>query len=89
MAGVLQTRSLDKFNLNVTLVDGVNATTATLTGIATEDRILSVMLFSTKASVATVTDITDDVTITAANTITVGSDYSNDLMQVFWVDMSL
>lgn len=89
MAGVLQTRSKDKCAHNITLVDGVNATTAVLTGIALEDQITSVMLFSTKAAVATVTDITDDVTISAADQITVGSDYSSDLMQVFWDDLSL
>lgn len=82
------TRSLDNFNLRISLVDGVNTTTATLTGIATEDEIVSVLLASTKASVATITDISSTVSITAANTITVTADYTNDLMIVFWIDKS-
>ena len=83
------TQSVSEFNLQVSFVDGVNATTATMTGVATEDKIVSAWLFSTKASVATVEDITSDVTITAANTITVGTDYTNDLMVIFWLDRSI
>uniref|UniRef100_A0A6M3JT62 Uncharacterized protein n=1 Tax=viral metagenome TaxID=1070528 RepID=A0A6M3JT62_9ZZZZ len=83
------TRSLDKFNLRISLVDGVNTTTATLTGIATEDEIVSVLLASTKAAVATIEDITSTVSITAASTITVTADYTNDLMIVFWIDKSV
>ena len=82
-------RSLPNFNLRITLVDGVNATTAVLTGIATEDTILSVLHLSTKAAIATCADITDDVTISAADQITVGSDYSSDQMVVSWVDVSV
>ncbi len=82
-------RSLPNFNLRISLVDGVNATTATLTGIATEDTILSVLHLSTKSSIATCADITSDVTISDADEITVGSDYSSDQMIVFWVDVSV
>ena len=89
MAGVLQTRSKDLFNLNITFVDGTNATTAVLTGIATEDELVSVWHISTKADNATTVDITSDVSISAADEITFGSDYSSDLTIVFWIDKSL
>ena len=89
MAGVLATRSKDKMALNFTLVDGTNATTAVLTGIATEDTILSVLHFTTKAAIATLADITSDVTISAADQITFGSDYTSDQVLVIWNDNSL
>ena len=72
--------------LRFDLIDGVNATTQTLTGITTSDTILSALLWSTKAAVAAVDDITSTMTITDADEVTVSADYSSDLMMVIWHD---
>ena len=74
--------------LGFILVDGSNATTATATGIAVGDTIISATLFETKAAIAAVSDITTDVTITATDEVTFGSDYSSDQVLVVFHNAS-
>jgi Ni,Fe-hydrogenase maturation factor len=72
----------------VTLVDGGSAGNLTLTGITTADTLLFVGHFSTKATLATLGDLTAEFTITAADTInnTSGTDTTNDQLFVMWHD---
>lgn len=74
--------------LKVTLVDGGAAGAFTVTGIATADRLAFVGLFETKASIATLSDLTAEFTITGANTIdnTGGTATTNDQLMVVWED---
>lgn len=85
------TKSFRDFNLQITMVAGAAADTdIAVSGIATEDQIVSVWHVSTAASVATIADITSEVSITAAGVIQLSTtDTSNDQLQVFWVDRSL
>ena len=75
--------------LRVDLVDGANATTATLTGATTDDTLLLVLHMTVKGTIETLADITSDVTITADDTITYGSDYSSDQCLIIWHDASV
>lgn len=72
----------------VTLVDGGSAGNHTVTGITTADTILFVGLFETKASIATLADLTAEFTITAGDTInnTGGTATTNDQLFVLWHD---
>jgi Ni,Fe-hydrogenase maturation factor len=72
----------------VTLVDGGSAGDHTVTGITTADTILFVGLFETKASIATLADLTDEFTITGADTINnaAGTATTNDQLFVLWHD---
>ena len=81
--------ALSGFNLQISLVDGTTAdTNIAISGIATEDEIVFVGHFSTKASIATLVDDTANCSITSAGNIQSGTDTSNDLLQVFWIDKS-
>lgn len=55
--------------IKVALATGAAAGDVTVTGIATTDTLVSVLVFTTAASIATVADLTAEFTITAANTI--------------------
>lgn len=72
----------------VTLVDGGAAGDLTLTGITTSDTLLFAGLFETKASIATLADLTAEFTITATNTInnTGGTATTDDQLFVMWHD---
>lgn len=72
----------------VTLVDGGAAGDFTVTGITTADRLAFVGLFETKASIATLSDLTAEFAITGANTInnTGGTATTNDQLMVVWED---
>ena len=63
-----------------------SATTATITGITTSDIIIGVLHFSTAADITALGTLTD-ITITAANTITCGTDCSSDTLIVIWEDV--
>lgn len=76
----------DKMQLRCSFVDGSNATTATMTGCATADTIISALHVTTKADNNSLADITANVSITAANTVTFAADYSNDLAIIWWMD---
>lgn len=79
--------TFEKFNLRVSFCDG-HASAQTLTGIATEDKILGALHVSTKADNNTVADFGSKVTISAANTLAYSEDTANDLIILFWVDVS-
>lgn len=85
------TKNFSEFNLQVTMVAGAAGTTnIAVSGIATEDQIVSVWHVSTAASVATIADITSEVSITSAGNIQLSTtDTTNDQLIVFWVDRSL
>lgn len=76
--------------LKVTLVAGGSAGNHTVTGIATTDRIVSVLHASTAASIATLADISGEFSITGANTINnaLGTDTTSDQLWVIWEDAS-
>lgn len=80
--------TFDKFGLKISLITG-HGTASTLTGIATEDSILSVWHFSTAADIATIADSTALASISAANTVAWSSTTADDHMLVFWMDRSL
>ena len=63
-----------------------SATTATITGITTSDIIIGVLHFSTAADITALGTLTD-ITITAADTITCGTDCSSDTIIVIWLDV--
>lgn len=78
--------------LHVSLVDGQDETsgpdlTYALTGIEVGDEIVSVILNSTKASIAT-REVLTGFTVTGADEISSGSavDRSNDQLEVMWID---
>lgn len=77
-------------DLRVTLVAGGAAGNITVSGIAVGDEIISVLLFETAAAIATVSDLTAEFSITAANTInnTGGTATSNDQLMVIWNDLT-
>lgn len=76
--------------LKVSLLDGQDGdpATYTLTGAASGDEVVFVGHISTKAAIATLADVTSDFTITGAAELTDGgaTDYSNDQLQVIWID---
>lgn len=76
--------------LKVTLVAGGAAGDHTVTGIASGDEIVFVGQFSTAAAIATFDDLTSEFSITAADTINnaAGTDTTNDLLQVIWLDLT-
>lgn len=74
--------------VKVTLVAGGAAGNLTLTGIAVGDELSFVGRFSTAASIATLTDLTAEFSITATNTInnTGGTVTTGDTLMVVWID---
>lgn len=76
--------------LRITPVKGGSAGNHTVTGIATADAILSVSKidFDTDGDIATVSDLTSEFSIGAANTISNGSgtDSTDALLLVLWAD---
>jgi len=67
------------------VIDGVNATTQTLTGISPDDTIIRVFHF-TPGATATLVDVTTHLEITDDDEITVDADYSSDQLLVVWHD---
>ena len=82
----------ERNGLKLTSIAGVaSAGNHTVTGIATEDRIVAVQLLTTTASIATHADLTAEFTITAANTInnTGGTNTgTGNTLLVWWEDVS-
>ena len=88
MASVMS-KSKDKFNLRISLVDGAAAdTNMAIAGIATDDEIIHSEHISTKADNATVVDNTATMNITSAGNVQSTADVSNDLIRVYWIDVS-
>lgn len=76
--------------LKIALIAGGSAGDHTVTGIATTDRIVSVLHASTAAAIATLADLTSEFSISAANTINnaLGTDTSSDQLWVIYEDAS-
>lgn len=74
--------------LNVSLVAGGAAGNITVTGVAVGDELVSVLQFTTAASIATLANRTSEYTISATNTInnTGGTASTGDQLLVIWVD---
>lgn len=72
------------------LVDGGSAGDHTLAGVALGDRLVFVGHISTKASIATLADITSEFTISATDTLNNGggTDTSSDQLFVFYMARS-
>ncbi len=76
--------------LKVALVAGGAAGNHTVSGIATEDRLVAVLHASTAVSIATVADLTSEFSIASANTINnTTTDTSSDQLWVVWEDRSV
>ena len=74
-----------------TVIDGGSAGNHTLTGIATEDHLISVVHLEGSGSAITgAADLTAEFSITAANTInnTSGTDSTNGVLIVLYLDFS-
>ncbi|MDD1749231.1 MAG: hypothetical protein LUO89_05080 [Methanothrix sp.] len=80
-------QAVSSLALHGTVIEGVNATTQTLTGIGTDDTILFAGHF-TPGATSTFADVTTHMTISAADEITVDADYSSDFLAVVWSDGS-
>jgi hypothetical protein len=74
--------------LNVSLVAGGAAGNITVTGIAVGDELVSVLQFTTAASIATLANRTSEYSVTAPNVInnTGGTASTGDQLLVIWVD---
>ena len=88
MSGMDKARS--SMNLRIDLIDGTTATTnIAVTGIATDDEIIFCGHISTKAAIATLADITSEVSVTSAGNIQLSStDTSSDQLMLMWIDTS-
>lgn len=73
-----------------TLVAGGVPGNFTVTGIKQADKILFVGRFTTAAAIASLSDLTSEFSITAANTInnTGGTGTANDMLFVNWLDLT-
>lgn len=76
--------------IKVKLVDGGAAGDFTVTGIAVGDSLVFVGEFATKAAIATLTDLTSEFSITAADTINNvgGTATTNDQLMVIYHDLT-
>lgn len=76
--------------IKVKLVDGGAAGDFTVTGIAVGDRLVFVGEFATKAAIATLTDLTSEFSITAADTINNagGTATTSDQLMVIYHDLT-
>lgn len=74
--------------LQVDLAAGGAAGNITITGIAVGDELAFVGVFATAASIATLTDLTAEFSVTAPNTInnTGGTATTSNQLMVIWVD---
>jgi len=86
--GAVGQPSLPAGFLQVDLVAGGAAGNLTLTGVAVGDELAFVGRFSTAAAIATLTDLTAEFSVTAANTInnTGGTATTGDTLMVIWTD---
>lgn len=79
--------------IKLALIKGGSAGSHTLTGITTDDKILSVWAeeFDGDGDISTVSDLTSEFSISAANTIsnTGGTATTDALLQVLWADYDL
>ena len=90
--GAIDNASLPASFLHVSLLDGQDGDpdTYTLTGIAVGDAIAFVGHFTTKASIASLVDVTADFSVSDADEITdgEGTDYTDDQLMVIWIDLT-
>lgn len=71
------------------LIDGGAAGDHTVTGIAVGDALVIVLHISTKASIATMADLTSEFTVAAGKiTNATGTDTSNDQLLLFYEDLT-
>jgi hypothetical protein len=77
-----------KYDLKQSVISGGAAGAHTVTGIAVGDELVSVMEFATAASIATLTDLTSEFTISDTDEIdnTDGTATTSDALLVTWVD---
>lgn len=77
-----------KGRIHVNLLDGEDGDPGTyvLTGIEIGDEIVFVGHFTTKASIASLADVTSDFAINDTDQLLSATDYSNDQLMVIWVD---
>lgn len=89
MTGMSQSKSA--IGLQFSLLAGTTATTnIAVTGIATSDSIIFCAHISTAAAIATMADITSEVSVTSAGNIQLSStDTSSDALLLIWNDNSL
>lgn len=72
----------------VTLIDGGAAGDHAVTGMVAADTITTVLHISTKASIATMADLTSEFTAAAGKmTNAAGTDTTDDQLLVFWTDV--
>jgi len=83
------TTSFDKFNLKLTVATAKTTASSTVavTGIATEDKLVSVLRMG--ATAGSITDVTDIISISAAGYITNSTAVAAGKYLVYWVDRSL
>jgi hypothetical protein len=85
------TRSYDKFNMKVSVLAGAAAdTNIAVTGIATDDVIISALVFATAAAITTLADLTSEVVVlTAGNIQFTDTSTANNAVVLIWMDVSL
>ena len=85
------TQSKSMFNMQVSVLAGTTAATnIAVTGIVTTDEIIWCGHISTAAAIATLADITSEVSITSDGQVQLSStDTSSDALLLFWIDTSL
>jgi hypothetical protein len=78
-------------NLKQALIAGGAAGNLTVTGIKTTDHLVSVVVFTTAAAIATAANLTAEFSITALNTInnTGGTATTNNAVLVTYLDRTL
>ena len=83
-------RARDVYNLKFAVLAGVAnaATDITVTGLATEDEVIFCGQFTTAAAIATITDITTTLTITATDTMRSSATTVDDTLLFVWNDLN-
>lgn len=83
-------KSVDATALKITLAAGAGANTnIAISGIATEDTLLSVMELTAAAAIESCADVTSIASITSAGNIQLTSSSSSNQLIVIWLDNSL
>lgn len=82
--------TVSRFQHNVTLAAGTDsAANVTIAGMVAGDRIVSVLAFTTAASIASVADRTSEyVAGSGAMVKAAGTDEQNNQLIVFWIDLT-
>ena len=83
--GVNLTKATNNCRIGSALVDGTTANTnIAVAGIKTTDQLIRVLSHNTKASVATITDVTSTCSSTSDGNIQCSGDTSNDQLDALW-----